>query len=366
MNKIVIIGAGIIGSMIAYEFSKLGKFNITLIDEQKPAQGCTNAALGVLMGAISQKQKGRAWQRRCISIQRYETLIPELETLTGMKIPFNQQGIVMLRFVGENINKWEQLIKVRHSQGWQLEIWDQNQLKYHCPQIENETIEGAIYSSQDRQIDPVALTQTLIAGASINGVNCKFGLKVKNIVHTEVNREKLCHSCYIQTLDGDIETDWLVIAAGLGSKLITSSLKQTLDIRPVIGQALQLKLNQPLGKTEFQPVITGNDLHIVPLNNGNGEYWLGATVEFPQENRELIPNPELLESLRKQAVSFCPGLAKGEIIRTWIGKRPRPQGQPAPIIRKLTGYDNVLLATGHYRNGILLAPITAQEILELI
>ncbi len=62
------------------------------------------------------------------------------------------------------------------------------------------------------------------------------------------------------------------------------------------------------------------------------------------------------------AIAFCPDLKQATILETWSGKRPRPEGIPAPIIEKLSGYGNVLLATAHYRNGVLLAPATALEV----
>ncbi|HAG81745.1 MAG TPA: FAD-dependent oxidoreductase, partial [Cyanobacteria bacterium UBA12227] len=129
MSHVAIIGCGIIGAAIAYELSQVSGLTITVLDQKPPAQGATGAALGVLMGAISQKVKGKAWQLRQASMRRYETLIPELEAITGLKIPFNQQGILMLRFVGEDIVRWQQLVTLRQSQGWQLEIWDKAQLK---------------------------------------------------------------------------------------------------------------------------------------------------------------------------------------------------------------------------------------------
>ena len=76
--------------------------------------------------------------------------------------------------------------------------------------------------------------------------------------------------------------------------------------------------------------------------------------------------PEKLEVVMKQAIAFCPALAEATIIKTWSGLRPRPEGRPAPIIGHLQGFSNVLLATGHYRNGVLLAPATAQAIRQII
>ncbi|PSF32128.1 FAD-dependent oxidoreductase [Aphanothece hegewaldii CCALA 016] len=359
MTKIVIIGGGIVGATIAYELSTIKGLDLTLIEQNHPASGSTGAALGVLMGAISQKIKGRAWKLRENSLKRYETLIPELESLTGQKIPYNRQGIVMLGFTQDELDKWKTLVEIRHSQGWNLELWTTKELFQHCPQIQNERVLGAIYSPCDRQVNPTLLTQALITGASINGVKCTFGQKVLNFVYTQLNDaiSRKCHD--VQTEQEVIKADWVIVSGGLGSKLLTTSLGQTVDIQPVLGQAIHLKLPESMGNIAFQPVITGDDVHIVPLKSG--EYWIGATVEFSDEAKA-----DLLEWVTEQAIAFCPELKKGEIISNWSGKRPRPVGQAAPVIKPLDHYDNVLLATGHYRNGVLLAPATAEIIKEMI
>ncbi|MEH2400667.1 NAD(P)/FAD-dependent oxidoreductase [Nostoc sp.] len=367
--NVVIIGCGVVGAAIAYELSQVKGLKITVCDRQPPAQASTGAALGVLMGAISQKIKGKAWQMRQTSIQRYETLIPELEALTGRKIPFNRQGILMLLSdpplnTGiEGISAWEKLVEIRHSQGWHLEIWDTAKLQNMCPQVNHEKITSAVYSPQDRQLDPTALTLALVKAAQQNGVTFKFGVTVLD-AQTSAPESSAQFCIQLETTEGKIAADWFVVAAGLGSTPLTAKLNQIIDIRPVLGQALQVRVGHPLGNPDFQPTITGNDVHIVPV--GGGDYWVGATVEFPSNENEIPPNQELLESAREQAIAFCPELATATIIRTWSGLRPRPEGRPAPVIAKLSGFSNVLLATGHYRNGVLLAPATAYAIREMI
>jgi glycine oxidase len=364
MSRVAVIGCGIIGAAIAYELSQVSGLEIAVLDRKLPAQESTGAALGVLMGAISKKVKGKAWQLRQLSMQRYETLIPELEARTGHRTPFNRNGIVMLCFAGEDLALWEEHIKIRQSQGWQLEIWDTRDLQSHCPQLHNDTIIGAIYSPQDRQVDPTALTQALVAAAEGNGVTFRFGVTVEGVKSQALDGSTLRHCTQLDTHDGQLDIDWVVVAAGLGSWPLTTALEQPLDIRPVLGQALHLQLPQAIGHPNFQPVITGNDVHIVPV--GEREYWVGATVEFPNQTGDAIAQPALLEQVRQDAITFCPSLANATILRTWSGKRPRPEGRPAPVIGQLPGYSNVLLATGHYRNGILLAPATAQAIREAI
>ncbi|MGF1672393.1 MAG: NAD(P)/FAD-dependent oxidoreductase, partial [Rivularia sp. (in: cyanobacteria)] len=92
----------------------------------------------------------------------------------------------------------------------------------------------------------------------------------------------------------------------------------------------------------------------------------GATVEFSQDGGEILPDKELLDTTFKSAIATCPELANASIIRTWSGLRPRPENRPAPVIEKPPGYDNVILASAHYRNGVLLAPATAQMVKEMI
>ncbi|UNU25964.1 NAD(P)/FAD-dependent oxidoreductase [Microcoleus vaginatus] len=373
MVRVAIIGCGIIGASIAFELSQFPELKVTVFDKQPPAQASTGAALGVLMGVISHKTKGRNWQLRETSLQRYETLIPELEAVTGRKIPFNKQGILMLCSEGEDLSKWEKLIATRRSQGWELELWDVERVRDRCPHLSlNDRIIAAIYSPQDRQVDPTALTLALVDAAERNGVIFEFGVEVEGI--TELNSQvsqiqppssiTVNMSCGTGILPVIENFDRLIVAAGLGSAAVTASLNQLVDIRPVLGQALHLRSAKPLGNPDFRPVITCDDVHIVPL--GNQEFWVGATVEFSENGGEIQANADMLAQVMARASLLCPGLAEAEIIRKWSGLRPRPEGRPAPVIETLPGNDRVLIASGHYRNGVLLAPATARSIREMI
>ncbi|OCR01069.1 FAD-dependent oxidoreductase [Oscillatoriales cyanobacterium USR001] len=357
MSRIIIIGCGIIGATIAYQLSQVPELKITVLDKETPAKASTGAALGVLMGVVSQKVKGRNWQLRENSIKRYETLLPELEIITGRKIPVNRDGILLLCLEGEDLSNWEKLAITRKSQGWELEIWDVEKVRDRTPQIKLDNIIAAIYSPQDRQLDPTLLTWALVDAARQKGVNFQFDVSVLNV--------EVSPGCYqIETTAGSLECDWLIIAAGLGSTPLTASLKQSIDIRPVLGQALHLHLENSWGDANFQPVITGDDVHIVPL--GKGEFWVGATVEFPVGEGEILADDVKLDEVMAKAIAFCPVLAEAKIIRKWSGLRPRPERQVAPIIDRLSGCDRVIIASGHYRNGVLLAPATAELVAQII
>jgi len=360
--RVVIVGCGVVGAAIAYELSGIPSLQVTVLDRQPPAQDSTGSALGILVGIISQKTKGRAWEMRQISMSRYETLIPELEAATGETIPYNRQGILLLRLDAneEEGEKWRSLIHKRQAEGWHLEAWDAATVQNRCPHI--APVVPAIYSPQDRQLDPKALTLALVKAAQQNGVVFHFDAPVDSLDwETEGDRSR-CTTVHARQERWD--ADWVILSAGLGTLPLVNPQPEPLKLAPVLGQALHLRSPHTLGDPAFQPVITGDDLHIAPL--GNGEYWVGATVEFPPDVGEPIADEAALETVLQGAIALCPALKDATILRTWSGRRPRPTNRPAPVIDYLTGATNVILATGHYRNGVLLAPATAEKVKALL
>lgn len=356
MSQVAIVGCGVVGAAIAYHLSQIPQLQITVFDRQAPAQGATGASLGVLMAAISTKTKGRNLQMRLASVQRYNEWIPQLEALTDRKIPFNRQGILRLCFAEDDLDRWRSLAEIRQQQGWRLELWNLAQIAQNLPHVNLERVTGAVYSPDDRQVDPTALTLALVEAAQRNGVEFRLG---ESVVATTA-QSGCCQ--LIQTDVASYAVDWLIVAAGLGSKALTTQLAAPIDVQPVLGQAMQVRLPRPLGHANLQPMMTGEDTHLVPL--GDGDYWVGATVEFrdPESDAEPTPDPLALELVRQRAIALWPDLAQAAIVRQWVGLRPRPEGRPAPIIEHLPGYENVIVATGHYRNGILLAPATAEQV----
>lgn len=380
--KIIIVGCGVVGATVAYELShQFPAAEIHVLDQQLPAQGATGAALGVLMAAISGRVKGRTWHLREASICRYKSLIAELFA-QGYAVPFNHDGIISLCFDESELPRWETLRQKRLTQGWPLEIWSPEELQVRCPQVdlnnrassakENFSVKAAIYSPADGQVHPTELTHALISAAEDRGVTFHYDVEVTKL---EISGQ---HCCGVQTPQGDFEADWVILSAGLGSaglsELSDIEGHEPLELMPVLGQAMEIHLPEVLGREDFQPVINGDDIHLVPL--GKGHYWIGATVEFPNYlGTEIDPRwlsvaeagvleADRLVNLRRGAEGFVGAIAQAKVIKTWSGLRPRPVGQPAPVIKPLGNLGNVILATGHYRNGVLLAPATAQQICE--
>ncbi|HEY9738688.1 MAG TPA: FAD-dependent oxidoreductase, partial [Trichocoleus sp.] len=274
MARVVIVGCGVVGAMLAYELGQSG-LEVCVLDQQSPAQGSTGAALGVLMGIISHKVKGRSWRLRETSLHRYETLIPELEERLGRKLAFNRQGVLNLCFDAAELPRWQSLQQIRQTQGYTLEIWTPAQVAKACPHLALGNVAAGIYSPQDRQIDPTALTLALVEAAQQQGVHFQWDHSVTGIDSLPSG------GVAVHTPQKTLEADSAILAAGIGTTTLTQQLNQPIEISPVLGQALRLQLPAPLGNPQFQPVINGNDVHLVHL--GQGSYWVGATVEFPAE-----------------------------------------------------------------------------------
>ncbi|MEM9772717.1 MAG: FAD-dependent oxidoreductase [Cyanobacteria bacterium P01_D01_bin.73] len=392
------MGCGIIGATLAYELSRTQQFKVTVLDEHGqqfvPAgpifaqkfSSSTGGALGVLMGVISRKLKGRAWEMRRTSIRRYETLIPELEAATGMRIGHNRHGLLRICFENEPMEKWEKLVAQRHRQGFRLQVLGRDTLMRTYPQLRitnrhrlrragnrisitkdegeiqspSRKIIGAVYSPQDLQVNPVSMAMALIEGAVQQGATFYWGWRVTELKSKK--RGDRHHVHRIETTRGAIDCDGVIITAGLGSSELAANLNYDLPQRPVLGQAVHLKLPKSLSITE--PVIIGQDVNIIPLEKGH--YWVGATVEFGDGNDYPECCKENLEHMLQTVFDLCPRLRDADILRTWSGLRPRPQNRPAPVIESLANYDNAILATAHYRNGVLLAPATAELVYEMV
>jgi glycine/D-amino acid oxidase-like deaminating enzyme len=362
------VGCGVVGAAIAYELSRWGQGQVIVLDRGQPAQGSTAAALGVGMAAISHRVKGRSWRLRQLSLERYRTLIPELEALTGRAIQHNFQGILSLCFDPAELPRWRSLQDIRQRQGYRLEIWEPEQVGDRCPHLNTERIVAGIYSPQDFQVHPQQLTLALVAAAEAQGAEFYFDQAVVGFEESAAASPER-HCTAVCTATQRLEADFVILAAGLGTLPLTQGLGSPTTVGPVLGQGLRLHLDHGLGHPDFQPVVNGDDIHLVPL--GGGDYWVGATVEFPPEVSfeaalAMRPEAEQLAAVLAGAIAYCPALARAAIAERWFGLRPRPQGQAAPVIQPVAGYGNVWLATGHYRNGVLLAPATAMAVRQAV
>jgi glycine/D-amino acid oxidase-like deaminating enzyme len=346
MTTVTVIGCGVIGAMLAYELSKDSRetdLQVRVLEANpEPAMVATGAALGVLMAASSSRARGHLVKLRLASLSRYDRLIDELTAQTNCDILYNRKGILNLYRSPDAEPKARSLIGIRHRQGFEMQWLDRGQIQERFPQWQTN---GGLLSECDRALHPVHFVKALVEAATQNGVEFCWNTPVANLT--------------------DITSDRIVITSGIGTNALIAPMLKNRDrdlLQPIGGQALLLRIpNLNLENVIHIENEDGSDLNIVPL--GNDQYWLGATIEF--ENREL-PRQANVSLLLEQAIAWCPTFSEAEVLGTWVGDRPRPDGFQAPILGFVPDHPHILIATGHYRNGVMMAPITAQITKDLL
>jgi glycine oxidase len=349
-SKIAIIGCGAIGAMIAYELSKVADLQVTVLEaESQPAQSATGAALGILMAASGHKLRGKLVTLRLASLCLFDRLVAELAIATTQEIPYHQ-GILSLFDNSEAEARCKSLIPHRAARGFPMHWLDRDELSVQYPQFQAC---GGLYSSSDRAIHPSKFVQSLVFAAQKNGVTFHWNCLISSL----------------EDLPQDLsKSDWIVVTAGLGANALLAPMLQKSEelLEPIGGQAIAVHAPD----LNLQTVIhaeasAGIDINIVPLENDR--YWIGATLEFDATYTDHhLPTAANVSLLLDHAIAFCPEFAKAKVMETWAGDRPHPKAHKSPILGFLPNHPNVLLAIGHYRNGVLMAPITAQITRDLI
>lgn len=346
---VTIVGAGVVGSAIAYELSRVldpAETPILVLEAQGEEDWqATGAALGVLIVHLSRRRRGRNFQLRQASLARYETLIPELEAQTGVQIPYQRRGIIEICTTEAEAIATQAWLNTEAPQGVQ---WlSPEEVEQQLPLINTQLVHGALWATGDRQVTPKPLTQALRQAAYQQGVEFFYHSPVRHL-------QRSPQGGWILDLDhASLETEYLILAAGLGVTPLTQALHCPITVEPVLGQALEFAGDVD-AVAPHTPMMTAEGIHFVPLPWGR--VWVGATVEF----NTVRGNPQTLDQLHGRAIELWPVLKTARLTQQWQGLRPRPRDRPAPIIEQID--DHTWIATGHYRNGILLAPVTAQKI----
>jgi len=368
-SSVLVVGAGIVGLAAAWQLAEQGHA-VCLIDPAlaagapAPSQGPpagSGAALGVLMAQLFQRSKGRAWQLRQRSYQLWQQWMAELER-RGHALP-RRQGVLLLAADARELAHQAAIAADRQRLGLPVHLLSVEELESIRPQLPGQAL-GGLLSRADGQIDPGPLLEALRhegarAGATFIAEEAVAVARDNGLVGgpaAEPDRRgwgdgrwgvQLASGCWLGA-------DWLVLACGLASERLLADLGHALPLEPVLGQALELEL----GGTpawNWPGVVVWRGINLVPRPDlpGGKRLWLGATLEPGME-----PGPAALERLRQLEGDAPTWLKEAVVVRHWQGWRARPRDRPAPVHDQPE--PGLLVASGHYRNGVLLAPATAE------
>ena len=344
---VVIIGGGVIGCAIAYNLAKQQVNSLVIDKATRVGTEASWAGAGILTSHASTHEPYPELCRASLAL--YPSLADELRAETQIDIELIQSGTLSVFFNPAEAAGLIGLADRRVKRGFAAEVLTAEEAWRLEPAL-SKTIAGAVLFPEDAQVRNPKLVTALAKGAAQLGTTFKLGNPVTGfirengkVVGTVVN-------------GATVYADTFVIAAGCWAGNLIAMLDFPMPIVPAKGQIVLIETMPPL----FQHTIDGLGIYVVP--RADGKLLLGATVEFVGYDKTATLDG--VKQMIDAGISIAPALAQSTFVQTWAGLRPYVK--KGPVLGYLPGYDNVVLASGHFKNGILLAPITGQLIAELL
>ena len=333
---IVIIGSGIIGKFNALELSELG-FRITIIDPDEE-KNSSNAALGLLMGNMYQKRRGRSWDLRRQSIELWPKWIEFLKKFNyELKI---KKPLIQLTTNEEQFKKLEKFVYESGNLNLQILKRDSIIINNINQAFQTKNIKGMI-SFDDGRINAKSLLKTL---------DKYLKYKKINFVNEEIIKIRKANNQWFSTTknNGDIKSDIVILCNSLKAIDLIDSLYHNIKLKPVLGQAIEVGINDAeVDLLTLPKQFNINGKNIIPVSKN--KLIIGSTDEYSTK-----PEKNIFEKITNFLDKQPTWLINGQVTKKWFGVRSRPEGEPSPIMKNLK--DGLIICTGFYKNGILLAP----------
>jgi glycine oxidase len=345
---VIIAGGGIIGGAIAFELAQ-HKLRVLVVDRQFPGQEASWAAAGMLSPAPDSADAIQLVPLARASMNIYAEFVSAVESASGMSAAYRPYGAIEALFEANAENKLAAMIAQHHKLGLDTEILHIEDALVLEPHI-NREIRAAAILRKEAAVDNRSFTQAILRAGELGGVEFRSNSRVEAL---QLDRAGKCIGVIVA--GETISAKHVVIAAGFASSTI-EGIAQYAPTIPMRGQMVALQSE----KVDLHRVIRSERGYIVP--RGNGRCVTGSTIE--NVGLEKRVTPQGISKILNAAVEMVPGLADAAIAETWCGLRPdTPDHLPS---LGPTDIEGLLIATGHFRNGILLAPITAKLIAEWI
>jgi glycine oxidase len=349
-GDVVVVGGGVIGLAIAWRAAQRG-LTVTVLDPT-PGMGASHHGAGML-APVTEVHYGEEDLLRLnlASATRYPSFVAELEDASGTPVGYRTTGTLAVAFDTDDKAALDELHEYQSSLG----LRSQPVTASECRQLEpylSTAVRGGLLVEGDHQVDPRRLVAALLVACTRTGVD----VRQVPARHLRVEGDR------VVGVD-DINAGSIVLAAGCWSAELRGLPGHAVPpVRPVKGQILRLRddVEHPTLQRNVRALVRGRPIYLVP--RADGEIVVGATSEEKGFDTRLTV--EGTGDLLADARELLPRVSEIELVEASVGLRPgSPDNAPMIGAGALPG---LVVATGHYRNGILLAPVTADAVVELL
>ena len=344
---VAIAGGGLIGGAVALELAQAG-LSVALFEKGQPGREASWASAGILSpapetpGMIPMVPLGKA------SMALYPGFAANVEEISGQSVGLRSFGTLDALFSRDATRDLSTLIALHHGLGLKAEPLRPEEARELEPALSPD-VEAAALRPDEASIDNRALTKAVLRAAEESGAQIFPDHEVAAIWR-DAGR---CAGLKLR--NQNVPAKWTIIAAGCFSANI-DGVAAYAPVRPAKGQMVSLRADE----LKIERVLWSEKVYVVPRNDGR--ILAGATVEYVGFDRHVTAGA--VQKVLSAAIELAPGLANARIEESWAGLRPDSPDH-LPILGP-TDLDGVLIATGHFRSGVLLTPITARLLREWI
>jgi glycine oxidase len=344
---VVVAGGGVIGAAIALELACAG-MKVGVFDAQQPGREASWASAGMISPVPENATMAPLLPISIASVQRYPEFIARVEELSGRKVGYRKEGALDVFLDDEKQKQITEIVEEYRGAGLRAEALSGQQACELEPALTAE-IRAAVHRPDEASLDNRLFTEATLEAARRKGVEIVAGNGAKGLL----SNGRVCKGLQLQT--GSVEARWTIVAAGCFSAGIEGTAKYA-PVKPAKGQMVALRCEA----VQLRRDLWNEHTYLVPRTDGR--IIAGATIEYEGFDRSVTAAG--MNKILAGAISLVPGLRKARIEETWAGLRPDSPDH-LPILGP-TDQQGLLIATGHFRSGILLTPITAHLIREWI
>ncbi|MDF0726863.1 glycine oxidase ThiO [Cytobacillus sp. S13-E01] len=345
----IIIGGGVNGSAITYNLAKRGK-KVILLEKERLASQASSAAAGMIAAQTELDEDGPLFQLARKSRMMFGSLATELKKHSGIDIELINKGMYKVASTLEEEDELKKIIQIQNRLGEDAEWLSGSDLRLKEPALSNDVL-GAMYVQMDGQVSAPKLTQAYAKSAAV------LGAEIREFVDVYKINDENGVITGVATNEGTFASENVIVSTGAWSKRLLQNSGVEIEVYPVKGECFSVTAHHPI----ISSPIFSHGCYLVPKQGGR--LIVGATVKPYTFNKKVTIDG--ISTLMEKAKRLVPSIVEAEWEKAWAGIRPQT-GDGLPYLGEHPYIRGLFIATGHFRNGILLAPITGELLADFV